>query len=149
MFAQDPKDPVELSKAVISAAGHNDRPRLEALLISEKEFLRFVSPKLKMRNRSVPEFAGYKKASDEALDLLLLQLGGQNWKILEIAILTAGGTDQKSFPKDFFGSGPLVTLEGQGGHEWMLRPIGAILGHNRIYKVITYSADPKLFPRNP
>jgi hypothetical protein len=143
--AQDFKDPLELSKAVISAAGQNDRSRLEALLISESEFLRFVAPKLRMRNRSVPEFASYKRASDEALDLLLLQLGGQNWKILKIAIPTVGDSGQKSFPKDFFGSGPLVTLEGQGGHEWMLRPIGAILGHNRIYKVITYSADPKLF----
>jgi len=143
--AQDPTDLIELSKAVISAAGHNDRPRLLDLLISESEFLRFVAPKLRMRNRYVPEFASYKKANDEALDQLLLQLGGQNWKILKIDIFTVGGTGQKSFPKDFYGSGPLVTVEGQDGHEWMMRPIGAILGHNHVYKVITYSADPKFF----
>jgi hypothetical protein len=88
LSAQDPKNPIELSAAVISAAGHNDRPRLDALLISETEFLRFVAPKLKMRNRLVPEFASLKKASDEALDLLLVQMGGQDWKILRIAILT-------------------------------------------------------------
>ena len=144
LSAQDPKDPIDLSAAVISAAGHNDRPRLDALLISETEFLRFVAPKLKMRNRFVPEFASLKKASDEALDLLLLQMSGQDWKILKIAILTIG-TGQKPFPKDFFGSGPLVTVEGQDGHEWMQRPIGAFLGHNGIYKVITYSVDQKLF----
>src|SRR5713226_7840555 len=88
--AEDPTDLIELSKAVISAAGHNDRPRLVDLLISESEFLRFVAPKLRMRNRYVPEFASYKKANEEALDQLLLQLGGQNWKILKIAILTVG-----------------------------------------------------------
>ena len=143
--AQDPTDLIELSKAVISAAGHNDRPRLLDLLISESEFLRFVAPKLRMRNHYVPEFAAYKKANDEALDQILLQLGGQNWKILKIDIFTVGGTGRKSFPKDFYGSGPLVTLEGQDGHEWTMRPIGAILGHNRTYKVITYSADPKFF----
>jgi hypothetical protein len=66
--AQDFKDPLELSKAVISAAGQNDRSRLEALLISEKEFLQFVSPKLKMRNHSAPEFAAHKKGSQQESD---------------------------------------------------------------------------------
>ena len=143
--AQDFKDPLELSKAVLSAIKQNDRSRLEALLISENEFLRFVSPKLKLRNRSVTEFAAFKKASDEALDLLLQQLGGQNWKILKTAIFTFGGTGQKPSPNNFFLSGPNVTLETQDGHQFTMRPIGAILGHDGIYKVITYSTDPKLF----
>ncbi len=143
--AQDASDPIELSKAVLLAAEHNDRSKLEALVISEEEFRQFVSPRLKMQNRSVPEYATYKRASNEALDVLLQKMGGQKWKILKIAILTVSSMAQKPFPREFFGSGPNVTLETQNGHQLTLRPIGAILGHDGIYKVITYSADPKLF----
>jgi hypothetical protein len=151
---KDTRDPVVLTKAVLQAARKGDRRKLEALMCSPKDFGKFVRPRFSIRSRSAigPDYAACKMASDEALDGLIRQLNGKQLTIRRIAILTIQvGKPRRwwfkrsHFPREFFGSGPNVTLADADGSQMTFSPIGAILGHRGIYRVVTYSADPLLF----
>ena len=136
------RDPIGLTKAVLTAAEGMDRKQLDCLMLSEMKWRQVVSSEPFAKGH---EYAACKKASDQALHVLLKRLGGHKWKIQKMTLLVVGSTPRRRFPKEFFGSGPNVTLQAEDGQQLTLQPIPLILGHKGVYKVGTYSTSPNFF----
>jgi hypothetical protein len=145
-LAQSPSSPSELMQQVFDALERRDERALKALAITKSDFKKFIWPSLshtvvgKLGVKADALYAISVKESDIGLALALKEYGGQKYKVIQLAALSAEPPTRRRRLRAF--AGPTVTVSDEMGRVRIVHVTGGIVEFGGVYKVSTYSLAP-------
>ena len=133
--------PEALARAVLEAVRTNDRARLAALAVSEREFREHVWPRLPASRpeRNLPfsyVWGDLRQKSDLALTGTIEQYRGRLFELLKVSF--SGATDYVEYKVHREAT---VRVRDSTGNESDLRVCGSFLEKDGVWKVFSYVID--------
>jgi hypothetical protein len=136
------RSPVDLANAVLDAMAAGDRPALEALALSEREFGERVWPELPASRpeRNVPldyVWGDLRQKSQGHLRQTLAQHGGHRYALVDVEFLgeTTSYATFEVYRKT------QLRVRDDRGEERVVRLFGSILRSGSEYKIFSYVVD--------
>jgi hypothetical protein len=134
--------PVGLAGAMLESIAGNDRPALEALALSEREFRERIWPELPASRpeRNLPfdyVWGDLNQKSQGHLRQTLSRHGGRRYTVVDVEFL-GETTSYRTF--DVFRQAQLRVRD-ERGEELVIRLFGSVLRSGSEYKIFSYVVD--------
>jgi hypothetical protein len=134
--------PADLARAVLAGIASHDRPALEALALSEREFRERVWPELPASRpeRNLPleyVWGDLRQKSQGHLRQTLAQHGGRRYSLLSIEFVG----ETTSYPTFEVSRKAEIRVRDDAGREHALRLFGSMLRSGSEYKVFSFVVD--------
>jgi hypothetical protein len=139
-FQDTHASPEALSEAFLRALEAGDRPGMESLALSEREFLLEVFPEMPAYGNVPPDFAWSQLAarSSYGLSTVLHAHGGRSWDLVGI-VFRGGRTAYQTFVVH---RDPMLRLRDRRTGERREMPLfGSLLEHGGRYKLFSFNID--------